>query len=201
MRLMVVSVTALVFSTTLAFAGGGTVTSTEPGPPPLTEEATVQILSTVGIVPIPETFVPIVTYEPPAKAKVTYTAPAKAKVTYTPPAKAKIIYAPPPVAPSEQTKLATEVKTAEAPTGPLNPRDIIRQCSTCHGVDGIARIPTAPNIAGSSRGYLETQLKAFRSGKRENEVMSVIAEGLSNAEIKAAAKWYAAIKVAVEVPE
>ncbi len=191
MRLMVVSVTALVFSTTLAFAGGGTVTSTEPGPPALTQEATFQILGTVGIVPIPETVVPLVTYEPPAKAKV----------TYTPPAKAKIIYAPPPVAPAEQTKLATEVKTAEAPIGPLNPRDIIRQCSTCHGVDGIARIPTAPNIAGSSRGYLETQLKAFRSGKRENEVMSVIAEGLSNAEIKAAAKWYAAIKVSVEVPE
>ena len=99
------------------------------------------------------------------------------------------------------TEIEEEPKLALAQTGPLDPRETVQQCATCHGYDGIAKIPTAPNIAGSSRQYLETQLKAFRSGKRENEVMAVIAEDLSNAEIKAAAKWYASLKVTVEVPE
>lgn len=170
----------LAIATTPALSGGGTVTSTETGPLTLTDASTEQMLVTVGI--------------EPAVATTIEAAP----VTYAPPPKAPspVTYAAPPAAPPEP-----EVKVAEVATGPLDPRETIRQCSTCHGVDGIARIPTAPNIAGSSRQYLETQLKAFRSGKRENEVMSVIAEDLSNAEIKAAAKWYASLKVTVEVPE
>jgi cytochrome c553 len=103
--------------------------------------------------------------------------------------------------PADPKKPVDVAKAKPNPTGPLDPRETISQCTTCHGVNGIAKIPTAPNIAGSSRGYIESQLKAFRSGKRENEVMSVIAEDLSNAEIKAVAKWYSALKVTVEVPE
>ena len=56
-------------------------------------------------------------------------------------------------------------------------------CQTCHGYDGIARIPNAPHIAGESRIYLQAQLKAFRSGKRKHEIMSVIAGQLSDEDI------------------
>ena len=74
-------------------------------------------------------------------------------------------------------------------------------CRACHGIDGIAKIPIAPHIAGESTIYLQTQLKAFRSGKREHEIMSVIAKQLSDDDIANLAAWYSSIEFTVEIPE
>ncbi|MEO1291778.1 MAG: cytochrome c [Pseudomonadota bacterium] len=76
-----------------------------------------------------------------------------------------------------------------------------RACRTCHGLDGIAKIPIAPHIAGENEIYLATQLKAFRSGKRENEIMSVIAKDLSDEDIADLSAWYASITITVSLPE
>lgn len=75
------------------------------------------------------------------------------------------------------------------------------KCRTCHGIDGIAKIPVAPNLAGESPIYIETQLKAFRSGKRVNEMMSVVAKDLTDADIADLAAWYSSIKITVEMPK
>jgi cytochrome c553 len=80
-------------------------------------------------------------------------------------------------------------------------RQKAKKCQTCHGIDGIAKIPIAPHIAGESQIYLETQLKAFRSGKREHEIMSVIAKDLSDADIADLSAWYASIKITATMPE
>lgn len=74
-------------------------------------------------------------------------------------------------------------------------------CKTCHGVDGIGRMPNVPHIAGESDIYLITQLKAFRSGTRIHEIMSIIAKDLSDADIDNLAAWYSAIEISVTVPE
>ncbi|MCJ8517556.1 c-type cytochrome [Pseudorhizobium tarimense] len=50
-------------------------------------------------------------------------------------------------------------------------------------------IEDAPHLAGENVIYIDTQLKAFRSGKRQHEVMSQITAGLTDAEIRAAAEW------------
>ncbi|MEL6479460.1 MAG: cytochrome c [Pseudomonadota bacterium] len=76
-----------------------------------------------------------------------------------------------------------------------------QQCRTCHGLDGIAQIPIAPHLAGESQIYLETQLKAFRSGKRQHEMMSVVAKNLSDGEISNLSAWYASIRITAEMPE
>ena len=76
-----------------------------------------------------------------------------------------------------------------------------RQCQTCHGIDGIAKIPIAPHIAGENEIYLITQLKAFRSGKRTHEIMSVIAKDLSDEDMADLAAWYASIKIEATLPE
>jgi len=73
-------------------------------------------------------------------------------------------------------------------------------CAVCHGIDGIGKIPDVPNLAGESPSYIEKQLKAFRGGERKHEQMSIIAKDLKDQEIKDLAKWYASIKVKVEVP-
>ena len=75
------------------------------------------------------------------------------------------------------------------------------KCQVCHGIDGIAKIPIAPHLAGESQIYIETQLKAFRTGKREHEMMSVIAKDLSDEDITSVAQWYSSIKITVQVPE
>lgn len=93
--------------------------------------------------------------------------------------------------------LPTEVLGADAEAG----RQKARQCQTCHGIDGIAKIPIAPHIAGENEIYLITQLKAFRSGKRTHEIMSVVAAALSDEDMADLAAWYASIEITATLPE
>ncbi len=74
------------------------------------------------------------------------------------------------------------------------------QCQTCHGLDGLSKLPDAPNIAGNPEPYLVRQLNAFRKGERKNEMMSVVAQQLSDKDIADLAAYYAAIEVTVKVP-
>lgn len=84
---------------------------------------------------------------------------------------------------------------------PANGRKLARQCQTCHGLDGIAKIPIAPHLAGESQIYLERQLKAFRSGERQHEMMTVVAKDLTDQQISDLAAWYASIKITATMPE
>jgi cytochrome c553 len=61
-------------------------------------------------------------------------------------------------------------------------------------------MPDAPNLAGEANIYLDTQLKAFRSGKREHEIMTGIAADLTDVEIRALADWYAAVRLEIALP-
>ncbi|MEP3630227.1 MAG: cytochrome c [Hyphomicrobiales bacterium] len=76
-----------------------------------------------------------------------------------------------------------------------------RMCNVCHGKNGIATNPEAPNLAGESAVYIEKQLFAFRGGEREHRQMSIIAKGLKDDDIKNLSAWYAAMKVTVELPD
>ncbi len=74
-------------------------------------------------------------------------------------------------------------------------------CTVCHGENGIAVAPNAPNLAGENAAYIVAQLKAFRSGKRQHEQMSIIAADLSDTEIADLARWYSLIKVVATPPK
>jgi cytochrome c553 len=74
-------------------------------------------------------------------------------------------------------------------------------CAVCHGIDGIAKNPEAPHLAGETAAYLVKQLKAFKSGDRKHEQMSIIAEGLSDEDMANVAAWYSKIKITVEMPQ
>lgn len=63
---------------------------------------------------------------------------------------------------------------------------------------GIAVAPNTPNLAGQPEVYLASQLKQFRSGKRQNEVMAVIAKGLTDGDIDDLATWFASIQVGLK---
>jgi cytochrome c553 len=83
------------------------------------------------------------------------------------------------------------VQAGEAKSGP---------CSACHGRDGIASLPDAPNLAGQNPVYLERALKEYRTGTRKNEVMSVAARNLSDQDIRDLAAYYGAFRLAVTPP-
>ncbi len=72
-------------------------------------------------------------------------------------------------------------------------------CTVCHGPQGISQIPNAPHLAGQPALYVAEQLKNYRSGKRQNEVMAVIAKPLSDQEIDDLAAWYASIQISVTI--
>lgn len=73
-------------------------------------------------------------------------------------------------------------------------------CSLCHGHNGMASLPNAPNLAGQQSIYVSEQLRNYRSGKRQNEVMNMIAKQLTDSEIAQLAAWFSAVKVTVEAP-
>lgn len=73
-------------------------------------------------------------------------------------------------------------------------------CAVCHGAEGVAQIEDAPNLAGENVIYIETQLKAFRTGKRRHQIMSAIAATLSDDDLHAYAQWYGATGLTIAAP-
>jgi len=73
-------------------------------------------------------------------------------------------------------------------------------CTACHGPLGLSTQPDAPHLAGQPETYVVAQLKAYRSGKRVHEIMSLMAKPLTDADIEDLAAWYAAIRVNAEEP-
>ena len=73
-------------------------------------------------------------------------------------------------------------------------------CAACHGPLGKSTMPDAPNIAGQPAMYLAEQLKAYRSGTRKHEVMSMMAKPLKDADIDDLSAWFASIQVQVQAP-
>jgi cytochrome c553 len=76
-----------------------------------------------------------------------------------------------------------------------------RMCTVCHGELGVSTAPNTPHLAGQPEVYLAEQLKAYRSGKRTNEIRSVIAKPLTDAEIADLSAWFASIAIEAKPPK
>ncbi len=73
-------------------------------------------------------------------------------------------------------------------------------CQVCHGLDEIAKLPDAPNLAGQSKVYLARSLTAYKTGERKNPQMSVVAATLSEDDIANLSAYFASIKITVQQP-
>jgi cytochrome c553 len=67
-------------------------------------------------------------------------------------------------------------------------------CIACHGQNGISSSPAWPTLADQHEDYLVHALGQYRSGERRNAVMMPMATGLSDADIKALAAYYAGLE-------
>ena len=97
--------------------------------------------------------------------------------------------------------LAVAVVSTEAGAGDAKAgRKAAIACQTCHGLDGVSKLPEAPNLSGQVEPYLVKALTEYRDGVRRNEIMNVVAKPLSDGEIADLAAYYAAIQVDVLPP-
>ncbi|MEM1129445.1 MAG: cytochrome c [Pseudomonadota bacterium] len=85
---------------------------------------------------------------------------------------------------------------ATLPDG-ADPSAAPQACVSCHGANGISELLDAPNLAGESSIYIDTQLKAFKRGTRQHDIMTEVASALSDAEIREIAEWYAAVVIEI----
>ncbi len=69
-------------------------------------------------------------------------------------------------------------------------------CAACHGEDGNSAIPNFPKLAGQQAVYLLRELKDYKSGRRQNEVMGPLVSGLTDEDLANLAAFYASQKPA-----
>jgi cytochrome c553 len=70
----------------------------------------------------------------------------------------------------------------------------------CHGQNGLSTQPDAPNLAGQPAMYIRNALKAYQSGDRRHETMAMMAQTLSDEDIKNVAAWFSSIHIEAHLP-
>jgi cytochrome c553 len=63
-------------------------------------------------------------------------------------------------------------------------------CIACHGVNGNSSNPVWPNLADQHKQYIVRQLQAFKSGARQDPLMTPMAMGLSDDDAEDLAAYF-----------
>jgi cytochrome c553 len=87
--------------------------------------------------------------------------------------------------------LALHLSVAHAQGG----REKAAACAACHGVDGNSTNGEWPKLAGQHAAYIRAQLAAFKSGARQNALMSPMASGLSDGDMGLLGDYFASQRV------
>jgi cytochrome c553 len=66
-------------------------------------------------------------------------------------------------------------------------------CATCHGEDGLPTVANAPIIHGQHAYYLMLQLRDYRAERRSHEIMTPMAQELSDSDIQSLAAYFASL--------
>jgi cytochrome c553 len=67
-------------------------------------------------------------------------------------------------------------------------------CSACHGMDGNSLNPEWPSLAGQHESYIVKSLQSFKSGARQNVLMSSMALPLTDEDMVDLAAYFSAQK-------
>ncbi|GJL81655.1 MAG: cytochrome c [marine bacterium B5-7] len=70
----------------------------------------------------------------------------------------------------------------------------IQVCASCHGQNGASNNPEFPSLAGQVPGYLAKQLNAYKSGARENSIMTGMASALSDEDVNDIDAYFSSLK-------
>lgn len=87
--------------------------------------------------------------------------------------------------------LAATARADDAPVDPLVAAQAkAAACGGCHGMDGNSFVPNFPKLAGQQQDYLIKQLQDFKNGARTDAMMTGMAAGLGDEDVKAVALYY-----------
>ena len=70
-------------------------------------------------------------------------------------------------------------------------------CGACHGQNGVAIVPGAPNLAGQSARYLKSQLEMIKSGVRPVPLMAGQLDPMSSGDLDNLATYFASMSATV----
>lgn len=83
-----------------------------------------------------------------------------------------------------------ESEDGDKPAGSDWVSQATQTCAGCHGKNGVSQTENFPVIAGQYQDYLLHSLKAYRDGERKNGIMAGQVQGMSNAQLKALARYF-----------
>ncbi|MBN8971328.1 MAG: cytochrome c4 [Rhizobiales bacterium] len=66
-------------------------------------------------------------------------------------------------------------------------------CVTCHGENGISQMENTPSLAGQPDQFIQWQLVFFRGGARKSDVMTPMAEQLTNDDVRNLGAYFASL--------
>jgi cytochrome c553 len=96
----------------------------------------------------------------------------------------------------EQTAKPAAVKPAAAQVaGDAKAGKVLAEteCKGCHGLDGGSVAPGVPHLAAQNERYLLGALKAYKEGKRTHAALKVIADRMSEADVRNVSAYYAGL--------
>ena len=67
-------------------------------------------------------------------------------------------------------------------------------CQSCHGLDGQGLDDTYPKLAGQFADYMIKALQDYKSGARNNAIMSAFAKTLTEQDMENVASYYSNLK-------
>lgn len=85
--------------------------------------------------------------------------------------------------------------SAVAAGDPVAGKEKSQICASCHGADGNSVMGDWPKLAGQGAKYIETQLAAFKSGGRKNDLMAPMAANLSEQDMADLAAYFSSQKL------
>lgn len=72
-------------------------------------------------------------------------------------------------------------------------------CQGCHGAKGVSETEGIPSLAGQQDKFLQWQLVFFRSGRRNNEIMTPMAQSLSDEDVRDLGAYFSSLPPAPAV--
>ena len=66
----------------------------------------------------------------------------------------------------------------------------VAACAACHGADGNSVIPQNPKLAGQVPGFIADQLAKFKSGERDNAIMTAQVANLTDEDMQQIDAFY-----------
>jgi cytochrome c553 len=86
--------------------------------------------------------------------------------------------------------MAALLSLAMHPADAQTVEERVQLCATCHGDNGLPKMPDVPIIWGQHEGYLYIELRDFKTGGRKSDIMQGIVANMEKPDMQAIAAYF-----------